>query len=66
MKVAFLDRDGTLNKDYSDNEWKNQKVSGILPEMVEGLTYLKGKGYKFIIIINQYIIGEYYIYSFII
>ena len=23
IKVAFLDRDGTINKDYDDNVWKN-------------------------------------------
>ena len=22
IKVAFLDRDGTINKEYDDNDWK--------------------------------------------
>ena len=29
IKVAFLDRDGTINKDYDDNKWKyinNDKI----------------------------------------
>lgn len=61
LKVAFLDRDGTLNKDYPDNEWFDKKTPEILPGTVDGLTYLKEKGYELIIITNQYIIGEGYI-----
>ena len=26
MKVAFLDRDGTIIKDYPDREWANVKI----------------------------------------
>ncbi len=61
MKVAFLDRDGTLNKDYSDREWSNIIEPEILPGTIDGLKFLKNKGYTFIIITNQYIIGEGYI-----
>lgn len=30
MKVAFLDRDGTINKDYPDDDWRNVLVPEIL------------------------------------
>ena len=29
IKIAFLDRDGTINKDYPDKEWKNGSIEGI-------------------------------------
>ncbi|MDO5713013.1 MAG: HAD-IIIA family hydrolase [Tissierellia bacterium] len=58
MKVAFLDRDGTLNKDYPDDRWAEIKEPEILPGTIEGLKYLKKKGFVFIIITNQYTIGE--------
>lgn len=61
IKVAFIDRDGTLNKDYKDKEWSNISWPEILPGTIEGLRYLKEKGYNFIIITNQYIIEEGYI-----
>ncbi len=32
MKIAFLDRDGTIIKDYPDREWANIKT----PEFLEG------------------------------
>ena len=32
MKVAFLDRDGTIIKDYQDEEWRNISE----PEFLEG------------------------------
>lgn len=58
LKVAFLDRDGTLNKDYPDSEWCNKKEPEILAGTLNGLRYLKEKGYELIIVTNQYIIGE--------
>ncbi|HHX69183.1 MAG: HAD family hydrolase [Miniphocaeibacter sp.] len=61
MKVAFLDRDGTINKDYKDEQWSKIEEPEILPGSIEGLKYLQNKGFKFIIITNQYIIGENYI-----
>ncbi len=63
MKVAFLDRDGTINKDYEDSKWSFIKEPEILDGSIEGLLYLKRQGYTFIIITNQYIIGEGYITS---
>ena len=32
MKVAFLDRDGTIVRDYPDDEWKRKTV----PEVLDG------------------------------
>lgn len=61
MKVAFLDRDGTINKDYPDKIWSDIKNPEILSGSIEGLIYLRDLGYKFIIITNQYIINEGYI-----
>lgn len=58
MKIAFLDRDGTINRDYPDEDWKNVSRPELLKGSVEGMRYILSKGYKIIIISNQYIIGE--------
>ena len=58
MKVAFLDRDGTINRDYPDHIWSQIQSPEILPGAIQGMKYLKEKGYKIIIITNQYTIGE--------
>ena len=34
MKTAFLDRDGTINRDYPDVEWKGKTE----PELIDGMT----------------------------
>ncbi len=61
MKIAFLDRDGTINKDYSDKIWSGIRKPEILRGAISGLNYLKDKGFKFIIVTNQYIINDGYI-----
>lgn len=58
MKVAFLDRDGTIIKDYPDREWANVKIPEFLDGSIEALNYIKNKGFEIIIITNQYLIGE--------
>ncbi len=58
MKVAFLDRDGTIIKDYPDNEWANIKSPEFLEGSIEALQYIKNNGFEIIIITNQYLIGE--------
>ena len=58
MKVAFLDRDGTINRDYPDDIWIRIQDPEILPGAIQGMKYLKEKGYEIIIVTNQYIIGE--------
>ena len=57
-KVAFLDRDGTINKDYPDSMWSNIKEPELLPNTIQGLRILQDLGYKLIIITNQYIIAD--------
>lgn len=58
MKVAFLDRDGTINKDYPDNYWKYVNKPELLNGSISGMKYLNKKGFEIIIITNQYLIGE--------
>lgn len=56
LKIAFLDRDGTLIKDYPDEKWREIKEPEFLEGSMEGLKRLKEMGYDFIIITNQYLI----------
>ncbi len=58
MKIAFLDRDGTINKDYPDGDWKDRTTPEILAGSIEGLLLLQELGYEIIIVTNQYIINE--------
>ena len=57
MKIAFLDRDGTINKDYPDEDWKDCTTPEILEGSIEGLLSLLELGYEIIIVTNQYIIN---------
>ena len=58
MKVAFLDRDGTINLDYPDMEWKKVENPVLLDGSITGMKYLRKQGFEIIIVSNQYIIGE--------
>jgi D-glycero-D-manno-heptose 1,7-bisphosphate phosphatase len=58
MKVAFLDRDGTIVKDYPDAKWTHVEAPEFLPESIEGLKTLRSKGYELIVVTNQYIIND--------
>ena len=58
VKVAFLDRDGTIIKDYPDIKWANIKTPEFLKGSIETLKHIKNKGFEIIIITNQYLIGE--------
>ncbi|GAB6108112.1 HAD-IIIA family hydrolase [Fusibacter bizertensis] len=58
MKIAFLDRDGTINKDYPDQDWKERVIPEILEGTIEGLSRILELGYDIIIVTNQYIINE--------
>ena len=65
MKVAFIDRDGTINKSFWKNEhqgdpeyWNGPAEPVLLPGTIEGLRHLRQRGYEIIIITNQYPIGE--------
>ena len=65
MKVAFLDRDGTINQSFWSHEfeggpefWMGPADPVLLPGTPEGLRHLRACGYEIIIITNQYPIGE--------
>ena len=58
LKIAFLDRDGTIIKDYPDEKWREIKEPEFLEGSTEGLKRLKEMGYDFIIITNQYLIND--------
>ncbi|GKV56129.1 D,D-heptose 1,7-bisphosphate phosphatase [Sporosarcina sp. NCCP-2222] len=58
MKVAFFDRDGTIIKDYLDEEWTGVSEPVFLPDAIDTLRQVRQKGYDIIIITNQYLINE--------
>ncbi len=58
MKIAFLDRDGTIVSEYPDEVWPTISVPEFLPGAIEALTAFRRKGYEIIIVTNQYLIGE--------
>ena len=65
MKVAFLDRDGTINRSFWTHEheggpeyWAGGDEPELLPGAAEGMRRLIARGYRIIIITNQYPIGE--------
>ncbi len=55
-ELILIDRDGTICKDYPDEEWKNK----IQPELIKRtVIYLKRrKKAKIIILSNQYLVAE--------
>ncbi len=55
MKVAFLDRDGTIIEDYEDEFWRNVTEPVFIKGSIEGLKKIRQKGYEIIIITNQYL-----------
>ena len=40
IKVAFLDRDGTINQDYPDKEWEKVKEPELLNGSIEEMQRL--------------------------
>ncbi|SJZ95698.1 HAD-IIIA family hydrolase [Anaerorhabdus furcosa] len=58
MKIAFLDRDGTINLDYPNQMWAKVKEPEFLEGSFEGLKFILSQGYQIIIITNQYIIQD--------
>jgi D-glycero-D-manno-heptose 1,7-bisphosphate phosphatase len=58
MKVAFIDRDGTINKDYPDNDWRHIDEPEFLEGSLMALKEIRKKGYQIIIITNQYLIND--------
>lgn len=58
MKVAFLDRDGTIIHDYEDEYWKFIIEPEFISGAIEALKIIDNLGYKIIILTNQYIINS--------
>ena len=58
MKVAFFDRDGTIIEDYADHKWTDIKNPVFLADSIQTLKSVDQRGYKIIIITNQYLINE--------
>lgn len=58
MKAAFIDRDGTINKDYPDDDWKYISEPEFLDGSIKALKGIRQKGYEIIIITNQYLIND--------
>ncbi|AJI25705.1 HAD-IIIA family hydrolase (plasmid) [Priestia megaterium] len=61
MKIAFFDRDGTIIEDYLDHEWTRIERPIFIEGSINTLKEVIKKGYKIILITNQYIINEGYI-----
>ena len=57
-KIAFLDRDGTINKEYPDEMWKYIDTPELLDNTIQGLKIIKDLGYEFIILTNQNLIAD--------
>jgi len=51
MKVAFVDRDGTINKDYQDDDWRYISEPEFLDGSLEALKVISEKGYQIVRII---------------
>lgn len=58
MRIAFLDRDGTIVKDYPDVEWRGKITPEVLHDALSGMKLLIQMGYEIIIVTNQYIIND--------
>lgn len=58
MKVAFLDRDGTIVRDYPDVKWRDVVEPEFLPRAIKALSELQAREFELIILTNQYTIGE--------
>ena len=57
-KIVFLDRDGTISKEYSDEEWKNINTPILLNNTIKGLKIIKDLGYDIIVLTNQNLIAD--------
>ncbi len=56
MKIAFLDRDGVLNREIGRHVCSVEEFE-ILPDVIPALQFLKSKGFEFVVITNQSGIG---------
>lgn len=58
FKIAFLDRDGTIIKDYPDKQWATVKYPEFLEGAIAGMQRLLSLEFKIIIVTNQYLISD--------
>jgi D-glycero-D-manno-heptose 1,7-bisphosphate phosphatase len=58
MKMAFLDRDGTILKDYSVEQWPKVTEPEFLPDVIDCLKELSARGYALSVLMYEYLIGE--------
>ncbi len=58
MKAAFLDRDGTIVREYPDEQWANIWEPEFLDGAIAGLKIIQSMGYKLFVITNQPLINE--------
>ena len=57
-KIAFLDRDGTICKEYPDEDWKYVNTPELLNNTIKGLKGINDLGYELIILTNQNLIAD--------
>lgn len=55
---AFLDRDGTLVRERTDEEWRGVRTLDLLPGVAGPLRAWAKDGYDLVVVTNQYLIGE--------
>lgn len=60
IKAIFLDRDGTLVKDYEDDQWPRVKKLDLFPDTIPALQSVPDE-FKLFIVTNQYLIQENFI-----
>ncbi len=60
IKAIFLDRDGTLVRDYEDDQWFRVRTLELYPDTIPALQKIP-KDFKLFIITNQYLIQENFI-----
>ena len=58
MKVAFIDRDGTIINDYEDEKWRHITHPEFIDGPLQALKEIRKKDFEIIVITNQYIINE--------
>ena len=57
-KIVFLDRDGTISKEYPDEDWKYVNTPELLNNTIKGLKMISDLGYELIILTNQNLIAD--------
>jgi D-glycero-D-manno-heptose 1,7-bisphosphate phosphatase len=57
-RAAFLDRDGTIIRDYPDAAWAGVREPEFLEGAMEAMAAFREMGYRIILLTNQYVIGE--------